>query len=66
MDEVLKFLKDNPTYFLATVDADGNPQVRPFAKVRALRDVPRRRYRIVAFALIGVAFVALCALAVVQ
>lgn len=33
MDEVLKFLKDNPTYYLATVDADGNPQVRPFGTV---------------------------------
>ena len=30
MDEVLKFFKDNPTYFLATVDQNGNPQVRPF------------------------------------
>ena len=30
MDEVLAFLKKNPTYFIATVDADGNPQVRPF------------------------------------
>lgn len=30
MDEVLAYLKANPTYFLATVDAEGNPQVRPF------------------------------------
>lgn len=30
MDEVLAYLKANPTYFLATVDAKGNPQVRPF------------------------------------
>ena len=30
MDEVLEFLKDKHTYFLATVDAEGNPQVRPF------------------------------------
>ncbi len=33
MDEVLKFLKDNPTYYLATVDAEGNPQVRPFGTI---------------------------------
>ena len=25
MDEVLAYLKKNPTYFLATVDAEGNP-----------------------------------------
>lgn len=30
MDEVLAYLKAHPTYFLATTDADGNPQVRPF------------------------------------
>lgn len=30
MDEVLAYLKANPTYFLATTDAEGNPQVRPF------------------------------------
>ena len=30
MDEILEFMKANPTYFLATVDAEGNPQVRPF------------------------------------
>lgn len=30
MDEILKFFKDNPTYYLATTDANGNPQVRPF------------------------------------
>lgn len=33
MDEVLQFLKDNPTYYLATVDAEGNPQVRPFGTI---------------------------------
>ena len=33
MDEVLAYLKENPTYFLATVDADGNPQVRPFGTI---------------------------------
>lgn len=31
MDELLEFMKTNETYFLATVDAQGNPQVRPFA-----------------------------------
>lgn len=30
MDEILKFMKANETYYLATVDAEGNPQVRPF------------------------------------
>lgn len=33
MDEVLAFLKENPTYYLATVDAEGNPQVRPFGTI---------------------------------
>ncbi len=33
MDEVLTYLKKNPTYFLATVDAEGNPQVRPFGTI---------------------------------
>lgn len=33
MDEVLEFLKKNPTYYLATVDAEGNPQVRPFGTI---------------------------------
>ncbi len=30
IEEVLAYLKKNPTYFLATVDEEGNPQVRPF------------------------------------
>lgn len=33
MDEVLAYLKKNPTYFLATVDGAGNPRVRPFGTV---------------------------------
>ena len=33
MDEVLAYLKKNKTYFLATVDAAGNPQVRPFGTI---------------------------------
>ena len=33
MDEVLAFLKENPTYYLATVDEEGNPQVRPFGTI---------------------------------
>ena len=32
MDEVLKFLKENPTYFLATAEGD-QPRVRPFGTV---------------------------------
>ncbi len=32
MKEVLQFLKDNPTFFLATVDQD-RPRVRPFGAV---------------------------------
>ena len=35
MDEVLAYLKANPTYFLATVDEAGNPQVRPLPSSRA-------------------------------
>ena len=33
MNQILEFLKKNPTYFLATVDAEGNPQVRPFGTI---------------------------------
>lgn len=33
MDEILTYLKTNPTYFLATVDEVGNPQVRPFGTI---------------------------------
>lgn len=33
MDEVLAYLKENPTYYLATVDANGDPQVRPFGTI---------------------------------
>ena len=33
MDEVLAYLKENPTYFLATVDEEGNPNVRPFGTI---------------------------------
>ncbi len=32
MKEVLQFLKDNPTFFLATVEGD-QPRVRPFGAV---------------------------------
>lgn len=30
MNELLEFMKKNETYYLATIDAEGNPQVRPF------------------------------------
>ena len=33
MDEILAYLKNNPTYFLATVDEQGNPQVRTFGTI---------------------------------
>ncbi len=32
MQEVLKYLKENPTYYLATVDGD-QPHVRPFGTI---------------------------------
>lgn len=32
MEEVLKFLKENPTYYLATLDGD-QPRVRPFGTI---------------------------------
>lgn len=38
MEDVLKFLKENPTYYLATVDAEGNPQVRPFGTIAKIGD----------------------------
>ena len=31
MEKVLKFLQDAKTYYLATMDEDGQPRVRPFA-----------------------------------
>lgn len=33
MEEILKFLKDNPTFYVGTVDEDGNPDIRPFGVV---------------------------------
>ena len=33
MDEILKFLQENPTYYLSTVDEEGNPQCRPFGTI---------------------------------
>jgi uncharacterized pyridoxamine 5'-phosphate oxidase family protein len=30
MDEILEFMKKNETYYLATVDENGDPQVRAF------------------------------------
>jgi uncharacterized pyridoxamine 5'-phosphate oxidase family protein len=30
MNEVVKFLNENPTQYLGTIDKDGNPKVRPF------------------------------------
>jgi len=38
VDDVLKFLKECGTYYLATVDADGNPQVRPFGTITKFED----------------------------
>ena len=38
MDEILEYLKTNPVYFLATVDAEGNPQVRPFGTIAKFED----------------------------
>lgn len=36
MDEILAYLKENPTYFYATVDANGDPDVRPFGTITKL------------------------------
>ena len=33
MDDVLSYLKASSTYYLATVDEAGNPQVRPFGTI---------------------------------
>lgn len=33
MDDVLDYLKNASTYYLATVDENGNPQVRPFGTI---------------------------------
>lgn len=38
MDEILAFLKENPTYFLATIDEQGNPHVRPFGTITKFED----------------------------
>lgn len=37
MDEVLKFLQDNPVFYLATVDGNA-PKVRPFGFVMAYQN----------------------------
>ena len=33
MDDILAYLKASSTYYLATVDEAGNPQVRPFGTI---------------------------------
>lgn len=38
MDEVLAYLKENPTYFLATVDENGDPDIRPFGTIAKFED----------------------------
>lgn len=35
MEEILKFLKDCRTFYVATVDAEGKPHVRPFGAICA-------------------------------
>ncbi|MDO5116867.1 MAG: pyridoxamine 5'-phosphate oxidase family protein [Eggerthellaceae bacterium] len=37
MDEVLAFLKENPVYFVATVNGD-QPEIRPFATICKYND----------------------------
>lgn len=37
MDEVLAFLKENPTYFLATMNGD-QPEIRPFGTICKYND----------------------------
>ena len=38
MEKVLQFLQDAGTWYLATVDAEGNPQVRPFGAQNIFED----------------------------
>ena len=38
MEEVYEFLKNAGTWYLATVDAEGNPQVRPFGAQNIFED----------------------------
>lgn len=38
MDEVLKYLKENEVYYLATIDSKGNPDIRPFGTISKIND----------------------------
>lgn len=38
MNEIYSFIKNCGTYYLATVDADGQPRVRPFGTINIFED----------------------------
>lgn len=38
MNEALQFFKDNPTFFLSSMDEGGQPRVRPFGAVAKFED----------------------------
>lgn len=38
MKEILEFLKDAQTYYLGTIDKDGNPSIRPFGTINLYND----------------------------
>ena len=64
MDEVLAYLKANPTYFLATVDEKGDPQVRPFgtiAKFEGKLYIQTGRVKAVSYQMLAHPRVAICA-----
>ena len=64
MDEVLAYLKANPTYFLATVDEKGDPQVRPFgtiAKFEGKLYIQTGRVKPVSYQMLAHPRVAICA-----
>ena len=65
MDEVLAYLKANPTYFLATVDEKGDPQVRPFgtiAKFEGKLYIQTGKVKAVSYQMLAHPRVALCAM----
>ncbi len=64
MDEVLAYLKANPTYFLATVDEKGDPQVRPFgtiAKFEGKLYIQTGKVKAVSYQMLAHPRVAICA-----
>ena len=44
MNEVIKFLKENPVQYIATIGLDGKPKVRPFQVIADFSGNPPKEY----------------------